>query len=175
MACQVCNSNRIASIYGKCNDLCIINIGVAEYEGYVPDDMNIGGGDDISIDLCLDCGHVNGDWPLPTTDIEKKFNKSINKVAPSWDPDPIYAPYLTNLKYWVSNNPNVGTTTTLGMLLSHDDDPDRIISSIIYLKLDKSTEFVADCIVDALYEWEYYDRLKQELRKLWPDDDEDDD
>lgn len=30
---------------------------------YVPSDLNIGGGDYLSFDVCLDCGQMQGEWP----------------------------------------------------------------------------------------------------------------
>lgn len=70
MNCQKCNSERIASVNAKCNDMCIVKIKDTELEGYVPSNFGIGDGDYISFKLCLDCGHVNGSWPKPLTDLE---------------------------------------------------------------------------------------------------------
>jgi hypothetical protein len=36
--------------------------------------MNIGGGDYVDFKFCLDCGQINGDWPLPTTGLEYPSN-----------------------------------------------------------------------------------------------------
>jgi hypothetical protein len=72
MNCQRCKSERIASIYGKCSDLCVVTIGENEHDGYVPDDMGIGGGDDISFEVCLECGQIQGDFPLPMTNLEER-------------------------------------------------------------------------------------------------------
>jgi len=33
-------------------------------DGYVPDDMGIGGGDYIRLHICLECGQVQGKFPL---------------------------------------------------------------------------------------------------------------
>lgn len=41
--------------------------------------MGIGGGDYFEIDLCLDCGRVQGEFPLPETDLELK--------NPDWNED----------------------------------------------------------------------------------------
>jgi hypothetical protein len=65
MKCDKCNSERVASIMGKCSDLSVINLLGIEHEGYVPDDVGIGGGDYMRFDLCLDCGKVQGEFPLP--------------------------------------------------------------------------------------------------------------
>jgi hypothetical protein len=72
MNCQRCKSERIASIYGKCSDLCVVTIGENEHDGYVPDDMGIGGGDDISFEVCLECGQIQGDFPLLMTNLEER-------------------------------------------------------------------------------------------------------
>ncbi len=36
-----------------------------DYEGYVCGGLNIGSGDYIEITVCANCGHVQGQWPLP--------------------------------------------------------------------------------------------------------------
>ncbi len=65
MACQRCASNRIAEISAKCSDLCFIKIpGFKEHDGYVPNSLNIGGGDFVRLELCLDCGQVQGEFPI---------------------------------------------------------------------------------------------------------------
>ena len=71
MNCQRCGSTRIADVYGKCSDLCVVEIGDNEHDGYVPSDMGIGGGDDISFNVCLDCGQIQGKFPLPPTELEE--------------------------------------------------------------------------------------------------------
>lgn len=71
MSCTKCKSERVAHIYGKCSDMCVASMDDAEHVGYVPDDMGIGGGDDIDFDYCLDCGQIQGDeFPLPKTELE---------------------------------------------------------------------------------------------------------
>lgn len=50
---------------GKCSDLSVVNLLGVEHEGYVPDDIGVGGGDYIRFDLCLNCGKVQGKFPLP--------------------------------------------------------------------------------------------------------------
>ena len=70
--CQRCGGYRIVSVAAHCRDLCVVSIGKIEKEGYVPDDLGIGGGDDVEFDLCLDCGQQQGQWPLPATDMEQE-------------------------------------------------------------------------------------------------------
>ena len=70
MACQSCGSERIAEVGGKVSDLCYIAIGEQEHDGYVPQDMGIGGGDYLDFDFCLNCGQIQGMFPLPRTKLE---------------------------------------------------------------------------------------------------------
>ena len=71
MSCQKCKSERIASVGGKTSDMCSVFINEEEHEGYVPSDMNIGGGDYIEFEYCLDCGQIQGEFPLQPTKIEQ--------------------------------------------------------------------------------------------------------
>ena len=70
MRCQKCGGIRIARINAKCDDRCGIDIGDAENDGYVPRDMGVGGGDYVMFHWCLDCGQIQGKWPLSPTDVE---------------------------------------------------------------------------------------------------------
>lgn len=71
MSCQKCNSERVASVGGKTSDMCFVSLGNKEHDGYVPYKMNIGGGDYIEFQYCLDCGQIQGEFPLPPCEIEE--------------------------------------------------------------------------------------------------------
>lgn len=75
MACKKCNSERIASVGGKCSDLFSASIGGAEHDGYVPRDLGIGGGDYVELEYCLDCGQIQGEFPLPQTEMEADYEE----------------------------------------------------------------------------------------------------
>lgn len=70
MACDKCESKRVASVGGKTSDMCSVSIDGTLHDGYVPRDMNIGGGDYLDFELCFDCGKVQGKFPLPMTKLE---------------------------------------------------------------------------------------------------------
>ncbi len=71
MNCQRCQSNRVVNISAKSSDLNFISLGDKVLDGYVPDDMGIGGGDYIELDYCLNCGQIQGTFPLPETELEQ--------------------------------------------------------------------------------------------------------
>lgn len=71
MSCNKCNSNRVAEVSAKCSDCCGVNLGDSTHDGYVPKDLGIGGGDYIDFSFCLDCGQLQGNFPLPPAEIEK--------------------------------------------------------------------------------------------------------
>lgn len=77
MNCQRCNSDRVVNINAKASDLFLVLIGDKEENGYLPKDMGIGGGDYLAMDYCLECGQVQGKFPLPITELE-------NKEMPEW-------------------------------------------------------------------------------------------
>jgi hypothetical protein len=70
MSCQRCNSDRIVEINSKSSDCNFVDFQGAEYNGYVPNDLGIGGGDYIRFKYCLDCGQIQGNFPLPETCLE---------------------------------------------------------------------------------------------------------
>jgi hypothetical protein len=67
--CQRCESPRVARVLASCADMCSIDLGGVHRSGYVPDDMGIGR-QDIHFDYCLECGQIQGTFPLPPTGIE---------------------------------------------------------------------------------------------------------
>jgi hypothetical protein len=38
--------------------------------GYVPSGVGVGGGDYLKFDYCLDCGQIQGKWPIQSSDFE---------------------------------------------------------------------------------------------------------
>lgn len=63
MAC--CKNQLIMRIVAKCNDSCYIEFpDGTDYEGYVPESFNIGDGDYIRICLCMNCGKIDGKFPI---------------------------------------------------------------------------------------------------------------
>jgi hypothetical protein len=71
VSCQRCKSHRVASASSHGSDMQSFSIGSASHDGYLPDDVGIGGDDDLEIEYCLDCGQLQGEWPLPLSAIER--------------------------------------------------------------------------------------------------------
>ena len=72
MKCSRCESENIVRINAKCSDMFDMrgNIGGKEvqHEGYVPYDINFGGGDYVEMNVCSDCGQVQGKFPIEFDD-----------------------------------------------------------------------------------------------------------
>lgn len=60
--CQRCNSKRLLNFSAHCRDCFSCDLDGIEYNGYVPD-FDFGGGDDVCMTVCLDCGQVQGEFP----------------------------------------------------------------------------------------------------------------
>ncbi len=55
----------------KCDDRCSVTVGENDSGGdYVPRGMGIGGGDYVEFSWCLECGQIQGKFPLPLTALE---------------------------------------------------------------------------------------------------------
>ncbi len=79
MSCKTCKSERIARVQGKVADGFYFNSKnpEIEYDGYVPENIGIGrkyGGDYIDFSYCLDCGQIQGKFPI--TDDALKYMES---------------------------------------------------------------------------------------------------
>ena len=65
MNCQRCNSERILKIDGKTADCCCQQFGGSEVCDYVTSGMGIGSGDYLRFSVCIECGQIQGEWPIP--------------------------------------------------------------------------------------------------------------
>ena len=72
--CRRCGSLRLARVLGHRSDLCSIDLAGKHTHGYVPRDLGIGGGDAVHFGYCLDCGQIQGTFPLPPTVTEENPN-----------------------------------------------------------------------------------------------------
>lgn len=70
MKCQNCNSDRVLNVQSHASDCHVISINGKSKDGYLPRDLGIGGGDDLRMNFCLECGQIQGKFPLPLTEIE---------------------------------------------------------------------------------------------------------
>ena len=70
MNCIKCKSDRILDIYGKVSDCYSHVFKGKDYQGYVPDGLGIGGGDDIEFKYCLNCGQIQGTFPVEDPSFE---------------------------------------------------------------------------------------------------------
>jgi hypothetical protein len=70
MTCQRCNSPRVAVVSSKASDLHSFSIGEHSKHGYLPTDMGVGG-DYTELDYCLNCGQIQGEFPLPKCALER--------------------------------------------------------------------------------------------------------
>ncbi len=61
--CKQCKGGRFASISAKSSDRNSGQVDGVDFEGYVPDNIGIGGGDYIWVEWCLDCGQIVGAFP----------------------------------------------------------------------------------------------------------------
>lgn len=67
--CRRCGGLRLARVLARCSDMCSIDLAGRRTHGYVP--LGIGGGDDVHFAYCLDCGQIQGAFPLPPTATER--------------------------------------------------------------------------------------------------------
>lgn len=72
-----CKHVRTINVTGKVSDLCFVRYNnqdeSRERDGYVPEGLGIGGGDYLEFKLCLDCGRILGDFPIPQDNVEDAF------------------------------------------------------------------------------------------------------
>lgn len=66
MKCQRCGAEKLAEVSAQCDDRCQVSFpdGKEQEDGYVPSNLGIGGGDYIEIAYCLNCGQIQGKFPV---------------------------------------------------------------------------------------------------------------
>ena len=71
--CQTCGSRRIAYIHSESKDLNDFKFNDDGFgTGYLPEgDVGINDGEDIDFYYCLNCGQIQGKWPLTEEAIEE--------------------------------------------------------------------------------------------------------
>ena len=57
----------------KCSDMCSVSFGDMERNDYAPQNLNIGGGDYIEFEVCLDCGRMQGEFPIDDETVEENL------------------------------------------------------------------------------------------------------
>jgi hypothetical protein len=77
--CQRCRSPRVIHVEGKCKDQCTVQYehkGVT-YHGMVLDGLGLGDtncGDYLVLDYCLECGQIQGTFPVPEKTVLPAFD-----------------------------------------------------------------------------------------------------
>lgn len=75
MKCK-CGSKRIISVSGKCSDMCVLAYYGTEICGYVPQGVGISNNEDyLDFSFCLDCGKIQGEFPISEKLIDNIFTK----------------------------------------------------------------------------------------------------
>jgi len=69
--CQRCSSPRVIYVDAHCRDSCQVENYLRKKNGYVPRDLGIGGGDGVRLTYCLECGQIQGMFPVPLAEIEE--------------------------------------------------------------------------------------------------------
>lgn len=80
MACQRCNSQRVLHFGSKCSDLYNASMNGVDYEGYSLYGVNLTGGDYVTGAVCLDCGQLQGKWPVSPVE-ELESNAEVDAEA----------------------------------------------------------------------------------------------
>jgi hypothetical protein len=81
MTCQRCSSARILNVNSHGRDCNVFRIGRHEHEGYVPAEFGIGCGDDVEFAMCLECGQVQGAFPIGLTSLEMKTKSQAHPLC----------------------------------------------------------------------------------------------
>jgi hypothetical protein len=78
--CKRCESERLAYICGKCSDMCSFSDGTREMDGYSPQNVGLVNsyGDYVEFGYCLDCGQIQGKFPVSKAAVDRVFVEADN-------------------------------------------------------------------------------------------------
>lgn len=71
--CQKCGERRVLCLYSDPKDLGSIEYRGLKADGYLPDIPNINADSDIDMEICMECGTVQGDFPVSHKVLKKAF------------------------------------------------------------------------------------------------------
>ena len=74
-SCQQCRSPRLARVYGHCSDMCSVDLPGGTPTGTSPATSGSAAGDAVHFRYCLDCGQIQGTFPVPPTAIEERRDR----------------------------------------------------------------------------------------------------
>lgn len=78
--CQRCSSDRIGYVDGKTADRCFYTYKDIGHDGYVPKAVGIEGGDYIGLRYCLECGQIQGSFPVQDPEYYTEIQGAIECV-----------------------------------------------------------------------------------------------
>ena len=70
--CQDCDGIRLMNVSTKCSDMFNAWTDANEHRGYVSDGLGIGDGDYMEFCYCMECGRIQGNFPLPEHMLERE-------------------------------------------------------------------------------------------------------
>lgn len=164
--CTRCGSKRILSVNAHCKDLGYVEIAGQTHDGYVPDDLGIGGGDDVDFQVCLDCGQMQGLWPLPPCRLEQLAKPKIRGTPGKFA--------LSIVNHVIkTNDGNVGAVLAMildGWLTKTPDElVPRVAECVNALTDDPRTRSMGQQLAEVLEDWVHW----SELEPLITDEEED--
>lgn len=170
MNCQRCNSNRVLYASAHCSDLGVFSIHDQEHVGYVPEDLGVGGGDDMEVHLCLDCGQAQGKWPLPQSKLERKASRTTKAIT---------SQFATNVVNYAIENNDGDTAAVLSLMMDGwltkptDEIVNQVAECVNALRTEPRTRAIGEQVRDALGAWEHWSLLRPMI--IDSDDDDEDD
>jgi hypothetical protein len=75
--CDKCKSDRLLMVYVQGRDMHQLEYKGQDYEGYMVQGLGLYGnyGDATQFKLCMECGKIQGNFPIPEENLNDIFNK----------------------------------------------------------------------------------------------------
>lgn len=169
MTCK-CGSNRILHVAAETRDVTLSIGKISENRMY--SGMNIGEDEFIDLKLCLDCGSVQGRWPLPKTEFEKTGKNNVKKraelkkqIKQAKQFDTTYSNLVDKLVTIIIENNYSGYLDCV-MLLFLEDDITAFangLKGLLYHTNDR-IRIIGETLIDKLQEWEKWLELHEALK-----------
>ena len=82
--CQTCKSKNVAYAYFSLGSHFSLSMLGDVYQGELPMNINLGEGRNIKFKICMDCGQVQGEWPIKKSisDMRKEDKVTDDIISP---------------------------------------------------------------------------------------------
>lgn len=135
--------------------MCDVSVAGEQQDGYVNSAYGIGSGDYIEFSHCLDCGQIQGTFPLAETPLEKQAKLSTEMMSPEIQTFADW--FLLYIDETLCGDP-IGIVERL----LDPNDPATVAGTLLHLSRNNYHRQAVECY-DLIYDWDRIEEVEERL------------